>query len=40
MCTYKIVLKIIKETSEKCGITLVEYYNKKKDIIELWQKNK
>ena len=32
------VLKISKETSEKCGITTIKYYNKKKDIIELWQK--
>ena len=32
------VLKITKETWEKCGITTVKYYNKKKDIIELWQK--
>ena len=29
---------ITKETQEKCGITTVKYYNKKKDIIELWQK--
>ena len=35
---YKMVLKITKETWEKCGITTVKYYNKKKDIIELWQK--
>ena len=33
------VLKITKETWEKCGIKTVKYYNKKKkDIIELWQK--
>ena len=32
------VLKIPKETWEKCGITTVKYYNKKEDIIELWQK--
>ena len=32
------VLKITKETQGKCGITTVKYYNKKKDIIELWQK--
>ena len=31
-------LKITKETWAKCGITTVKYYNKKKDIIELWQK--
>ena len=32
------VFKITKETWEKCGITTVKYHNKKKDIIELWQK--
>ena len=32
------VLKITKETWEKCSITIVKYYNKKEDIIELWQK--
>ena len=32
------VLKITKETWGKCGITTVKYYDKKKDIIELWQK--
>ena len=32
------VLKITKETWGKCGITTVKYYNKKEDIIELWQK--
>ena len=37
-CVYKMVLKITKETWEKCGITTVKYYNKKEDIIELWQK--
>ena len=35
---YKMVLKITKETWEKCGIKTVKYYNKKEDIIELWQK--
>ena len=30
---YKMVLKITKETWEKCGITTVKYYNKKEDII-------
>ena len=30
------VLKITKETWEKCDITTVKYYNKKEDIIELW----
>ena len=32
------VLKITKETWEKCGITIVKHYNKKENIIELWQK--
>ena len=32
------VLKITKETWRKCGITTVKYYNKKENIIELWQK--
>ena len=32
------VLKITKETWEKCGITTVKYYNKEENIIELWQK--
>ena len=32
------VLKIMKETWEKCGIKTVKYYNEKEDIIELWQK--
>ena len=32
------VLNITKETWEKCGIKTVKYYNKKEDIIELWQK--
>ena len=32
------VLKITKETWEKCGIKTVKHYNKKEDIIELWQK--
>ena len=32
------VLKITKETWEKCGIKTIEYYNKKEDILELWQK--
>ena len=31
-------LKITKETWEKCGIKTIEYYNKKEDILELWQK--
>ena len=32
------VLKITKETWEKCGIKTLKYYNEKEDIIELWQK--
>ena len=32
------VLKITKETWEKCGIKTIEHYNEKEDIIELWQK--
>ena len=32
------ILKITKETWETCGITTVKYYNKKEDVIELWQK--
>ena len=32
------VFKTTKETWEKWGITTVKYYNKKEDIIELWQK--
>ena len=35
---YKMVLKITNETWGKCGITTVKYYNRKEDIIELWQK--
>ena len=35
---YKVVLKITKETWEKCGIKIVKHYNEKEDIIELWQK--
>ena len=35
---YKMVLKITKETWEKCGITALKYYNEKENIIELWQK--
>ena len=31
-------LKITKETWEKCGIKTIGYYNKKEDILELWQK--
>ena len=32
------VVKITKETQEKCGIKTVKHYNKKENIIELWQK--
>ena len=32
------VLKITKETWEKCGIKTVKYYNEKEDMIELWNK--
>ena len=32
------VLKIIRETWEKCGITILKHYNEKENIIELWQK--
>ena len=32
------MLEITKETWEKCGIKTIEYRNKEKDIIELWQK--
>ena len=36
-CIYKMLLKITKETWGKCGIATVKY-NKKEDVIELWQK--
>ena len=32
------VLKITKETWEKCGIKTIKHYNEKEDIIELWNK--
>ena len=32
------VLKITKETWEKCGIKTIKHYNEKENIIELWQK--
>ena len=32
------VLKIAKETWEKCGIKTIKHYTKKEDMIELWQK--
>ena len=34
------VLKITKETWEKCGIKTIKHYNKKEDMIELWNKMK
>ena len=33
-------LKITKEAWEKFGIKTIEYYNKKEDILDLWQKMK
>ena len=38
MCIYKTVLKITKETWKKYGIKTIKHYNKKEDIIELWNK--
>ena len=35
---YKMVLKITKETWEKCSIKTVNHYNEKENIIESWQK--
>ena len=35
---YKMVVEIKKETWEKCDIKTVKHYNKKEDIVELWQK--
>ena len=32
------MLEITKETWEKCGIKTIEYHDKEKGIIELWQK--
>ena len=32
------VLKITKETWEKCGIKTIKHYNEKEDLIELWNK--
>ena len=32
------VLKFTKETWEKCGSKTIKHYNKKEDMIELWQK--
>ena len=34
------VLEITKETWEKCGIKTIKHYNKKEDMIELWNKMK
>ena len=34
----QLVLKITRETWEKCGITILKHYNEKENIIELWQK--
>ena len=38
VCMYKMVVEITKETWGKCGIKTVKHYNKKEDIIELWNK--
>ena len=35
---YKMVVEITKETWGKCAIKIIQYYNEKEDIIELWQK--
>ena len=35
---YKMVVKLTKETWDKCGIKTVKHYNKKEDIIDLWNK--
>ena len=35
---YKMVVKITKETWEKCGIKTVKHFNKKENTIELRQK--
>ena len=35
---YKMVVEITKKTWGKCGIKTVNHYNKKENIIELWQK--
>ena len=32
------VLKITKETWEKCGIKTIKHYNGKEDMTELWNK--
>ena len=38
LCKYKMVVEITKEIWGKCGIKTVKHYNKKENIIELWQK--
>ena len=38
LCMYEMVVEITKETWEKYGIKTVKHYNKKEDIIELWNK--
>ena len=38
LCMYKMAVEITKETWGKCGIKTVKHYNKKEDIMELWQK--
>ena len=35
---YRMVLKITKQTWEKCGIKTVKHCNENENIIELWQK--
>ena len=35
---YKMLVEITKETWGKCGMITVNHYNKKKNIIKLWQK--
>ena len=35
---YEMVVEVTKETWKKCGIKTVKHYNKKEDIIELWNK--
>ena len=37
VCMYKMVVKITKETWQKCGFKKVKHYNEKEDISELWQ---
>ena len=35
-CMYKMIVKITKETWEKCGVKAVKHYNKNESIV-LWQ---